>query len=94
MVKTYKVKIGYAPTRRDAFPPPEYAREMRDKIRDRVFGIFEKIHDVEIVGIDWLNEEGLLSEPEDVKRVAKYFREAEVDAVFMPHCNFGCEEVV
>ena len=52
------------------------------------------IHDVKIVDIDWLNEEGLLFETADVPKVEAHFRQAGVDAVFMPHCNFGQEEVV
>ena len=49
---------------------------------------------VEIVDIDWLNEDGLLIDPADVPAVAKRFRGAGVDAVFIPHVNFGSEEVV
>ena len=50
--------------------------------------------DVEIVDIDWLNEEGLLIDIEDVRKVEEHFKQKKVDAVFMPHCNFGSEEVV
>lgn len=94
MKSKYQVKIGYAPTRRDIYPPPEFSWPMRDKIKERMDRIFSRIHDVELVGIEWLNEEGLLVDPADVKRVAKKFKDEEVDAVFVPHCNFGCEEVV
>lgn len=30
---------------------------------------------------------------EDAERVAKHFRDHEVDALFLPHCNFGTEGV-
>jgi len=56
--------------------------------------ILGNVHDVKIVDIDWLNEEGLLFETADVPKVEAHFRQAGVDAVFVPHCNFGQEEVV
>lgn len=90
-----KIKIGYAPTRRETnvYPLPEPAFVMRDRIRKRVEEIVAKIHDVELVDIDWLNEEGLLVETRDVAAVADHFKAQHVDAIFMPHANFGCEEV-
>ena len=42
---------------------------------------------MEIVDIDWLNEEGLLIDIEDVRKVEEHFKQKKVDAVFMPHCN-------
>ena len=94
MLRDYKVVIGIAPTRRDFFPSPKEAFENKKKIMHSLKKIFNGIHDVELVDIDWLNEEGMLSETADVVKVEKCFKEAGVDAVFMPHCNFGQEEVV
>lgn len=94
MLRDYKVVIGLAPTRRDFFPLPKDALENKKKIMPVLKEIFDGIHDVEVVDIEWLNEEGMISEMEDVPKVAKRFKEAGVDAVFMPHCNFGQEEVV
>ncbi|MDD4796818.1 MAG: hypothetical protein PHO66_03510 [Eubacteriales bacterium] len=94
MLRDYKVVIGLAPTRRDFFPKPEDALENKKKMMPVLREIFAGIHDVEVVDIDWLNEEGMLSDMADVPKVEKHFKEAGVDAVFMPHCNFGQEEVV
>lgn len=90
-----RIKMAYVPTRRetDVYPPPEPAYESRDRVWARLKDIFANIHDLEIVGIEWLNQEGILWDPRDVKKVADYMKEQKVDCLFMPHVNFGCEEV-
>lgn len=94
MLRNYKIVIGLAPTRRDFFPMPKDALENKNRMMPVLKEIFDAIHDVKVVDIDWLNDEGMLSVTADVARVEKRFKEAGVDAVFMPHCNFGQEEVV
>jgi len=89
-----KITIGVAPTRRDFFPDPANARANKTLIMKRINGIFESMQDVEVVNIDSINEEGLLVETQDVPKVEKLFREKGVDALFVPHTNFGQEEVV
>ncbi|MGN0981045.1 MAG: L-fucose/L-arabinose isomerase family protein [Candidatus Avoscillospira sp.] len=89
-----KIVLGYAPTRRFDFPDPKLAYANSLKIRQRIDEICQKLGDIELVDLSFLNEEGLLYQDKDVPAVAKRFREAGVDAVFMPHANFGCEEVV
>ena len=86
--------LGYAPTRRDTFPDPKHAIAQRDPIRKRVEEIIAAIPNVRIANIDWLNEEGLLVENADAERAAKFFQAEGVDALFVPHCNFGQEEAV
>lgn len=85
MAMNHKVKIGYAPTRRRIFSV-EDAIKYKKLIADKLTEL-----DVEFVDIEDINEEGLLRCAEDVKPVIKKFKEAEVDAVFFPHCNFGSE---
>ena len=89
-----KMVIGYAPTRRFDFPDPKNAYENSLKIRKRVDGICAKLGNIELVDLSFLNDEALLFQDCDVPVVVKRFREAEVDAIFMPHANFGSEEVV
>lgn len=89
-----KIVLGYAPTRRVGFPEPENAYKNSIPMRKRIEEIIGKIGDVELVNIDFLNEEHLLYDEKDVPAVAKRFTDAGVDAVFMPHANFGCEGVV
>lgn len=92
MYDDHKLVLGFAPTRRKMYDPA-FARENKRKIREKTEAILSGV-DVQIVDIDWLNDEGLLIEVEDVRKVEEHFRQAKVDAVFMPHCNFGSEEVV
>lgn len=89
-----KIVLGYAPTRRDTFPPKGPALAQRDPIRKRIEEILEKCGNVELVDIDWLNEEGLLVENLDAEKAAMHFINAGVDAIFVPHTNFGQEEAV
>ena len=93
-LRDYKVVIGMVPTRRDIFPKPEDAFENKKRIMPTLKKLFGDIHDVEVVDIEWLNDEGMLCESEDVPKVEKYLKDAGVDGLFLPHCNFGQEESV
>jgi len=81
-----KVKLGFAPTRRNIFDKAE-AKRVKDAIE-------RKLRDwgVDYVGLEFLNAEGLLFDLADAPRVARRFVEEGVDAVFVPHCNFGTED--
>jgi L-fucose isomerase-like protein len=92
MKELSKIVLGIAPTRRDTFPPPKFALEAYKGIRKRLDEIFESIPKLEIVDIDSINEEGFLVENSDVAKVVKLFRDKGVDAIFIPHANFGQEE--
>jgi L-fucose isomerase-like protein len=81
----HKVKIGYAPTRRRMFSVAE-ALKFKRLIADRLRQLGIQFADIEDV-----NEEGLLRNAEDVEPVARKFATERVDALFMPHCNFGSE---
>ena len=94
MFADYKVVIGYAPTRRDMFPDKKEAQKVEPKVKKRVWDIIENLDNVEIVGLEWLNDEGMIYDVNDARIVADYFISKKVDAVFMPHCNFGQEEAV
>lgn len=85
MAMNHKVKIGYAPTRRRIFSV-EDAIKYKKLIADKLSAL-----DIDFVDIEDINSEGLLRCAEDVEPVVKKFREAGVDAVFFPHCNFGSE---
>jgi len=83
------VRLGYAPTRRFVFSK-EDAHKYKDLIREHIgrYGI-------EIVDLEGINEEGLLYDSDaDADKIIRRFREAEVDAIFFPHCNFGTENTV
>lgn len=87
-MKDFSVKIGFVPTRRNVFSKVD-AQKQKHLIREKISS-----WNVDLVDIDWLNEEGLLYDEKDVEKVYKYFIEKEVDAMFAPHCNFGTEAAV
>jgi L-fucose isomerase-like protein len=89
-VRKQKAKLGFAPTRRpNPVFSPEWARQQKKRIEAKL-----KEWEIDYIGLDWLNEEGMLSEGVDAYRVAKRFKAEGVDALFVPHCNFGSETAV
>ena len=91
--KKNKIKLGFAPTRRTmtgekAFNKDE-AKRWKNMIEDKI-----KQYTIDYVNLDFLNDEGLLFNGLDSDAVAKKFIAEGVDAIFAPHCNFGCEDAV
>lgn len=86
MRQAKKLKLGLAPTRRVIFSVEEslkYKRLIEAKLRE---------WDVELVNIDSVNEEGLLFDRAHAAAALELFRREEVDALFIPHVNFGTED--
>jgi len=83
--------LGYMPTRRTFF-----SKEDAQKFNKMISEEIEKIvpEHVKILNLGWLNDEGLLYDDKDSKKVVDYFINHEVDALFAPHCNFGTENAV
>ena len=81
------MKLGYAPTRRSIFSAPD-AIKYRGLTADRLREL-----GIDFVDIDDINEEGLLYDDNDVKKIAAKFKSEGVDGLFLPHCNFGTEYV-
>ena len=88
------IRLGVAPTRRDIYPSPEDAIENKKVIMGALNNIFEGIPGLEVFNIDDVIEDGLLVEERDVAKIEKYFKSKEIDALFVPHANFGQEESV
>ena len=89
----YRVKIGFVPTRRETYSDTAFRLDKAAQTKQKVE---ERLHELQVdyVNIDFLNEEGLLYRSRDAERVAEYFRKEKVDAIFIAHVNFGCEEAV
>jgi L-fucose isomerase-like protein len=87
-MKKDTIRLGYAPTRRSIFSAPDALR-YRGLTRDRLLEL-----GVDLVDIDGINSEGLLFDDRDLPRIAELFRNAGVDGLFFPHCNFGTEYMV
>jgi L-fucose isomerase-like protein len=85
-----RVKLGFAPTRR---PVHRFNLDVAIKDKERIEAKLKEWN-VEYVGLDWLNEDGFLYDPIDAPRVAAHFRAEGVEALFVPHINFGTESAV
>jgi L-fucose isomerase-like protein len=87
-MKRKKMKIGLAPTRRNVF-------SVEDSLKYKAL-IEKKLKswNIDFVNLDSLNKEGLLFDRLQAGKAAKIFTDAEVDAVFAPHVNFGTEDAV
>jgi len=87
-MENFSIKLGFVPTRRLAFEKEE-AQKHKNLIRDKLLS-----WKIDLVDIDWLNEDGMLYDIKDVEKVYQYFLEKNIDALFLPHCNFGTESAV
>ncbi len=103
-----KLRLGYAPTRRDMFRDPLY-RENRKAIDAAVAKLAQAL-DIELVTIDELPFEGksysfgkrlvnapadnIMTDYRDALMIAEHFKAHKVDALFVPFCNFGQEEAL
>lgn len=88
--KTAGFKLGFAPTRRTLSGEKAFNKEEAKRFKEIIEAKVQS-YGVQSVNLDFLNEEGLLM---DADRVARKFIAEEVDALFVPHCNFGNEEAV
>ena len=95
----YKLKIGLIPERRwlaDAATrkgifEPKRAQMNKDNIIQYIKNNFAD-ENTEFTDLEWLNDEGLLHENNDVEKVRDYLLKEKVDAIFIINCNFGNEE--
>ena len=81
------VKLGFVPTRRSVFSAPD-ALKYRDLTAKRLTEL-----GIDFVDIKDINDEGLLFDDKDVRKIADKFRREGVDGIMLAHCNFGTEYV-
>jgi len=83
-----KIVVGVAPTKR-LFLSIDAASEQKDIFMKTIRGIFpEKI---EIVDIDDICEKGIVSKLEFIPAIVGKFKQHNIDALFLPFCDFGEE---
>ncbi|MFP4028321.1 MAG: L-fucose/L-arabinose isomerase family protein [Candidatus Brocadiia bacterium] len=82
------VVLGLLPTQRGIYDPDIPGRQGR-KLKKKLAEL-----EVDFVSLDWLNDDGLLSDPGDAEKIAARFAKKKVDAVFVAHCDFGSELAV
>ena len=86
-----KVVLGVAPTKR-SFLSMEEAKRQKDKFMARIRAI--KPEAVEIIDVDELCENGIMWDTAKIPAVVEKFRRVGIDALFLPFCDFGEEQVV
>jgi L-fucose isomerase-like protein len=87
--KRYAVKLGVVPTQRYAFGNRERMAAAKVRVIDRLTAL-----GIDMANVDGVTESGTVYALEQVAPVVAKLKEADVDALFFPHCNFGTEEVV
>jgi L-fucose isomerase-like protein len=95
----YKVKIGLVPCRRwipdkrKGIFNPKYAIKNKNTVYKFIMDCFS-YENVEFIDIEWLNEEGLMFDPNHADAIADHFKAENVDGIFIINCNFGSEEAI
>ena len=84
------IKLGVAPVRRTAWTHKPFNLPVAIAYKEKILAALQAF-DCEILSLEGLTEDGLLFNVEDADRVADVFIRENVDAVFVPHCNFGSE---
>jgi len=82
------VKLGFCPIGKFVFSHEDAMRgkgQLEQKLKE---------WDVTYVGIDDAVPDGMVRDLEHVGPVVEHLKHEDVDAVFMPHCNFGTEHAV
>lgn len=90
MMKKSIVKLGFIPIKRNVF-------DLQAPI-DQKYAIEKKINtltpqQVQIVDCNDIAPNGLIFELDDIQKVVDKMKKEDVDGIFIPHCNFGTEEV-
>ena len=93
-MKNGVLKLGFAPTRRVLSTPKAFNKDEARRIKDCIEAEIRTYPMLELVTLDTINDEGLLFDVADAEKAAALFLREQVDAVFIPHCNFGSEEAV
>lgn len=107
-VEKPKLRLGYAPNRRDSFRAPLY-KEMKAALDAATKELCAAL-DVELIDatdlefpaktLHWgkksfeIEADTMMVDYADAKMVAEYFKAQKIDALFIPFCNFGQEEAV
>jgi L-fucose isomerase-like protein len=86
-----EVKLGVVPTKRGFLPMAE-AKRQKDMFMEVVRGV--KPAAVTVIDIDDLCENGIAFETAKVPAIIDKLKKAEINALFIPFCDFGEESVV
>lgn len=85
-----KLKLGVVPIKR-TFLPMEAAKAQKDEFMPVIRSI--KSDYVEIIDVDELTENGIAFTYDVIAPIVKKLKDNEIDALFLPFCDFGEESV-
>lgn len=85
MSRMRQLKLGVCPIGKFVFSH-EDAMKLKQQLFDKL-----REWDVTFVDIDAVLPDGMVRDQAHVEPVVRHFREQQVEALFLPHCNFGTE---
>ena len=82
------VRLGLCPIGKFVFSHEE-ALKCKGLLQDKLQAL-----SIEYISLDRVLPDGMVRSQEHVEPAVTHFRESDIDAIFMPHCNFGTEGAV
>ncbi len=79
------VKLGFCPIGKFVFSHEDALRQ-KARLEEKL-----RLWGVEYASLDGILKDGIVRSQADVDAVVDHFRREEIDALFLPHCNFGTE---
>lgn len=83
------IVLGVAPTKR-GFLSMEEAKRQKDRFMAVICTVKPEV--VKLIDIDDICENGILFQPDKISPVVEKFKDARIDALCLPHCDFGEEQ--
>lgn len=83
-----KIRLGFCPIGKFVF-----SHEDALNYKHQTEAILKKMG-LEVVALDGILPDGIIRAQDHVAAAVNYFQQAGIDAIFMPHCNFGTEGAV
>ena len=86
-----KLVLGVVPTKR-SFLSMEEAKRQKELLINRIGNIKNNV--VQLVNIDDICENGIAYDMADTPQIIDKLKAEKIDAIFIPFCDFGEEQVV
>ena len=87
-MSTARVRLGLCPIGKFVFSHEDAVKYKR-LIEEKLEAV-----DIDYVTLDSILPDGMVRSQEHVEPVVKHLSQADIDAIFVPHCNFGTEGAV
>jgi L-fucose isomerase-like protein len=84
-----KIRLGVLPTQRFNFGSKEKTMKAKNRVLEWL-----KENEINTFDLEGVTEDGTLHSMNQLSKVVSYLKENDVEALFVPHCNFGTEEII